>query len=146
LILAQDLHAAIFVVRWRGFALVPQSAFPSSFFLCWNRQTSERFFSFNVLPFTMPYAIINSMTLRIDKAGRIILPKPVRDRLQLREGAELLLEEHPDGLILRPIEHKSPMVQEHGIWVHQGQAPPGFNWDTIVEAIRDERIRDASGL
>jgi AbrB family looped-hinge helix DNA binding protein len=82
----------------------------------------------------------------IDKAGRIILAKPVRDRLQLREGSELALEEHPDGLVLRPIEHKSSMVQENGIWVHQGQAPGGFNWDTIVEAVREERIKDVSGL
>jgi len=86
------------------------------------------------------------MTLRIDKAGRIILPKPLRERLQLREGCELLLEERPDGLVLRPVEHQSSMAQEHGIWVHQGQAPGAFNWDTIVDAIRDERIRDASGL
>jgi AbrB family looped-hinge helix DNA binding protein len=86
------------------------------------------------------------MTLRIDKAGRIILRKPIRDRLQLREGSELALEELPDGLVLRPVERKSSMAQEHGIWVHQGQAPSGFNWDTIVDTIRDEQIKDASGL
>jgi AbrB family looped-hinge helix DNA binding protein len=94
----------------------------------------------------MAYAIINGMTLRIDKAGRIILPKPIRDRLQLREGSELALEEHPDGLVLRPVERKSSMVQEHGVWVHQGQAPSGFDWDTIVDTIRDQQIKDASGL
>lgn len=87
-----------------------------------------------------------AMTLKIDKAGRIILPKPVRDRLQLREGSELALEEHPDGLVLRPVEHKSSMVQENGLWVHQSQAPSGFNWDTTVDAIRDERIKEVSGL
>jgi hypothetical protein len=38
------------------------------------------------------------------------------------------------------------MAQEHGVWVHQGQAPSGFNWDTIVDTIRDEQIKDASGL
>jgi AbrB family looped-hinge helix DNA binding protein len=93
----------------------------------------------------MPYAVMNGMTLRIDKAGRIILPKPIRDRLQLREGSELALEEHPDGLVLRRVERKSSMAQEHGIWVHQGQTPSGFHWDTIVDSIRDEQIKDASG-
>jgi len=86
------------------------------------------------------------MTLKVDKAGRIILPKPVRDRFQLREGSELELEERPEGLTLRPVEQKSSMVQEHGIWVHQGKAPSGFDWDTMVDAIRDTRIKDASGL
>jgi AbrB family looped-hinge helix DNA binding protein len=63
-----------------------------------------------LLPFTMPDATMNGMTLKIDKAGRIILPKPVRDRLQLREGSELDLEEHPDGVTLRPVEQKSSML------------------------------------
>ena len=81
----------------------------------------------------------------INTASRIMLPKPVRDRLHLREGSERALEEHPDGLVVRPIEHKSSMVRENGIWVHQGQAPGGFNWGTIVEAARKERIKDVSG-
>jgi AbrB family looped-hinge helix DNA binding protein len=89
---------------------------------------------------------MNGMTLKIDKAGRIILPKPVRDRLQLHEGSELDLEERPDGLTLRPVEQKSSMVLHGGIWVHQGKAPAGFDWDTMVDTVRDARIKDASGL
>jgi len=98
------------------------------------------------LPLAMPYAIIDAMILKVDKAGRIILPKPLRDRFQLREGSELSLEEHAEGLTLRPVEQKSSMVQQHGIWVHQGQAPTGFDWDTIVDTIRDQQIKGASGL
>lgn len=86
------------------------------------------------------------MTLKIDKAGRIILPKPVRDRLQLREGSELLLEERPDGLTLRPVDQRSSMVQDDGLLVHQGKVPRGFDWDSAVDAIRDEQIKNASGL
>jgi AbrB family looped-hinge helix DNA binding protein len=86
------------------------------------------------------------MTLKVDKAGRIILPKPVRDRLQLREGSELLLEERPDGLTLRPVEQRSSMIQEDGILVHQGKAPRGFDWDSVVDAIRDQQIKNSSGL
>jgi AbrB family looped-hinge helix DNA binding protein len=96
-----------------------------------------------MLPLSMPYAIINGMTLKIDKAGRIILPKPVRERFQLREGSELALEVRADGLTLRPVEQRPSMVQEDGILVHLGKAPRGFDWDTIVDQIRDERIKDA---
>jgi bifunctional DNA-binding transcriptional regulator/antitoxin component of YhaV-PrlF toxin-antitoxin module len=49
------------------------------------------------------------MTLRIDKAGRIILPKPLRERLQLREGC---LEERPDGLFFDAIAHR-PFRMDH---------------------------------
>ena len=86
------------------------------------------------------------MTLKVDKAGRIILPKPLRDRFHLREGSELTLEEHPDGLVLKPVDQRSSMVQEQGIWVHLGKLPRGYHWDTLVEDSRDERIKDASGI
>ena len=76
------------------------------------------------------------MTLRMDKAGRVILPKPIRDRLGLHEGSDLEIQETPEGLTLRPAERQPSMVKEHGLWVHTGKLPPGFD---IVQAIRDDR-------
>jgi AbrB family looped-hinge helix DNA binding protein len=93
----------------------------------------------------MVYTIINAMTVKIDKAGRIVLPKPVRERFHLREGSELELEECSDGLTLRPVEQRPSMVRKNGIWVHLGKVPRGFDWDTAVDAIREERIKDTSG-
>jgi AbrB family looped-hinge helix DNA binding protein len=58
----------------------------------------------------MVYAITNGMTVKIDKVDRIVLPEPVRERFHLREGAELELEERPDGLTLRTIEKRPSMV------------------------------------
>ncbi len=86
------------------------------------------------------------MTIRIDKAGRIVLPKPVRERFHLREGSELELEERSDGLTLRPVEQRASMVQDKGIWVHLGKVPRGFDWDGVVDAVRDQRIKDSSGI
>jgi AbrB family looped-hinge helix DNA binding protein len=94
----------------------------------------------------MARAILNGMTLRIDKAGRVVLPKPVRDRLGLREGCGLELQEVPEGLLLKPAERRPSMIKKQGLWVHTGQLPAGFD---IVQAIRDdreERIRKVSGL
>jgi AbrB family looped-hinge helix DNA binding protein len=86
------------------------------------------------------------MNVKIDKAGRIILPKPVRDRLQLRPGANLELQESPEGILLRPVGQAASMVQKNGIWVHLGRAPRGFDWSRAVDDAREERIKDASGL
>ena len=83
--------------------------------------------------------------VKIDKAGRIVLPKPVRERFHLREGSELELEERPDGLTLRPVEQQPSMVRKNGIWVHLGKVPRDFDWDVAVDAIREERIKDTSG-
>ena len=99
-----------------------------------------------ILPSRMVCAILDGMTIKIDKAGRIVLPKPVRERFHLREGSELELEERSDGVTLRPVEQRSSMAQEKGIWVHLGKVPRGFDWGSVVEAIRDERIKDASGI
>jgi AbrB family looped-hinge helix DNA binding protein len=94
----------------------------------------------------MPYAILNGMTLKMDKAGRVILPKPVRDRLGLRAGSDLEIEETAGGIVLRPAEQKPSMIKKQGLWVHTGKVAPGFD---IVQAIRDdreERIRKLAGV
>src|ERR1700730_12671972 len=98
------------------------------------------------LPLEMVYAIINGMNITIDKAGRVVLPKRVRDRFRLRAGANLELEEHPEGLILRPVARRASMAQEKGIWVHLGKIPEGLDWDELGDAVREERMRDATGL
>jgi AbrB family looped-hinge helix DNA binding protein len=94
----------------------------------------------------MPYAIINGMTLRIDKAGRVILPKPVRDRLGLREGGGLELQETPDGLILKPAGRQPAMIQKQGLWIHTGKLPPGLDVMQAIQDDREDRIRKLAGL
>ena len=34
------------------------------------------------------------------------------------------------------------MLKVDGLWVHQGQAEPGADWDRAVSNVRDERISD----
>ncbi len=89
---------------------------------------------------------MNGMIVKIDGAGRIVLPKRVRERFDLRAGTKLELEERPEGLMLRPAEQSPSMVRRDGIWVHLGKAPSGFRWNSIVEDVRDERTKEASGL
>jgi AbrB family looped-hinge helix DNA binding protein len=86
------------------------------------------------------------MTIKIDKAGRIVLPKAVRERFRLRDGSELEIEEGSDGLTLKPVEQRTSMIQEKGIWVHLGKVPRGFDWGKVVESIREERMKDTSGI
>ncbi len=86
------------------------------------------------------------MTLKVDKAGRIVLPKPVRDRLHLRPGSDLTLEESSDALLLRPVQRRASLLDKEGILVHLGQAPPRFDWSRLVEDERDTRLRDVVGV
>ena len=89
---------------------------------------------------------MNGMKLHIDKSGRIVLPKPVRVRMGLVEGAHLEATESSEGILLRPIIHRPSLVRKNGILVHTGKAPQGFNWERLSEDLEDERMRDIAGL
>jgi AbrB family looped-hinge helix DNA binding protein len=80
------------------------------------------------------------MKLRMDKAGRIVMPKPLRDRLGLRPDTELDAVEQSGGVLLRPVEQRPSLVKVDGLWVHQGTAQKGANWDRVLADVREERI------
>jgi AbrB family looped-hinge helix DNA binding protein len=93
----------------------------------------------------MVCGISNGMTLTIDPAGRIVLPKPIRDRLGLGAGTKLELTELSEGLLLRRLEQRPSLVREGPFLIHQGSAPPGFDSVTAVEEQREERIHSLFG-
>lgn len=89
----------------------------------------------------MADGIIYGMNLRMDKSGRIVLPKPLRKRLGLEPEAELEVVEHPDGVLLRTVTEQPSMVRVDGLWVHRGMAEPDTNWERLMNDIREERIQ-----
>lgn len=80
------------------------------------------------------------MELKIDKAGRIVVPKPLRDRFGFRADTELEAIEHLEGVLLRKMEQRPSMTKVDGLWVHQGTAESGTNWERLLESVREERI------
>jgi AbrB family looped-hinge helix DNA binding protein len=88
----------------------------------------------------MVYGILNGMELRIDKAGRIVVPKPLRDRLGFTPDTELVAIEQPEGVLLRRVEQRPSMVKVDGLWVHQGRAETDASWERVLEHVREERI------
>lgn len=89
-------------------------------------------------------ASTNGKRLRIDKSGRIVVPKPLRERLGLKPGTELEVLGQPGGVFLRTVEQRPAMVKIDGLWVHRGAAQPGANWDRVVQEMREERIAAVS--
>ncbi len=81
--------------------------------------------------------------LTIDKAGRIVLPKPVRDSLQLAPGDELEIDASDERITLRPLRGIAPLRKKHGVWVYRSDEPLSASvvQDTIdqVRRERDER-------
>lgn len=62
-------------------------------------------------------------TLTIDKAGRVVLPKPVRDELQLSAGDSLELHSSEQEIVLRPTRGKGRMYKKQGVWVFDSGEP-----------------------
>ena len=84
-------------------------------------------------------------SLTIDKAGRIVLPKSVRDQLQLAPGDALDLEIEGDRVLLSPVRAPAGLHKEMGIWVYRSGKPADMPVSELIEADRDERFRDVLG-
>jgi AbrB family looped-hinge helix DNA binding protein len=83
-----------------------------------------------------------SHKLNLDKAGRVVLPKPVRDRLKLRPGDALQLEAEGESITLRPIRPHAVLKKELGVWVFQGEA----SGDSIPDLIDTQRSKRQSEI
>ncbi len=89
----------------------------------------------------MAYGSVQGMVVKIDKSGRIVVPKPLRDRLGLKPDMELEVHEHAHGVLLRvPVPHPT-MMHVDELWVHQGTAPANTDWARVLEDVRNERLR-----
>jgi len=88
----------------------------------------------------MAYGIVSGMELRIDKAGRIVVPKPLRERLRFKPDTALEAIEQPEGVLLKRVEQRPSMVKVDGLWVHQGSPEPGANWERILKDVHEERV------
>jgi AbrB family looped-hinge helix DNA binding protein len=89
-----------------------------------------------------------STTISMDKAGRIILPKLVRERLHLRANSKLDLNIIADRIELTPIAD-TPNVRlvRKGKRLVLAGLPPLDDEQVVaaIQADRDERIEQLSG-
>ncbi len=84
--------------------------------------------------------------ITIDRAGRVVLPKPVREQLQLEPGEALELESFEDYVVLRPVRGDTPLRKKQGIWVFRvgEKLTPSMVEDTM-QRVREERAKDVFG-
>jgi AbrB family looped-hinge helix DNA binding protein len=76
----------------------------------------------------------------LDKAGRIVLPKPLRDELRLEAGDTLEVEISRDEITLRPSRGHAQLRKKHGIWVYRSGEPlTQATVDKTVQKVRQER-------
>jgi len=61
--------------------------------------------------------------LVLDKAGRVVIPKPVREELHLEPGDALQMDTTGEHITLRPVRGTGPLAKEHGVWVFRTGRP-----------------------
>ena len=78
--------------------------------------------------------------LTLDKAGRVVLPKPLRDELLLGPGDTLELESQGERITLRPVRGAMPLRKERGIWVYRtGRALSAATTEQTLRQVREQR-------
>lgn len=78
------------------------------------------------------------MEAKIDRFGRILIPRELRGRLGLKSGASLRLEAGDGVLILVPAGRRHLLEDEDGLLVFAGEADSDL--DDAVAALRGDRI------
>lgn len=84
------------------------------------------------------------METTLDRFGRIVIPKKVRDDLGLSPGSVLKLEERDEEIVLKPVVERSSLLLKDGILVFTGEVEGDL--ETALRRDRDERSRKLTSL
>ena len=79
--------------------------------------------------------------ISIDKAGRVVLPKAVREKMRVEAGDDLLVEAEGDRITLRPVRQEALLKKELGIWVYKGESS-SISIPGLIEAEREKRVKE----
>ncbi len=82
------------------------------------------------------------METTLDRFGRVVIPKEIRDTLGLKPGELLKVEQSDDKVVLKPLREEPPIKMKDGVLVYAGTATS--NLMEAVRVHREERLRRVS--
>jgi AbrB family looped-hinge helix DNA binding protein len=81
------------------------------------------------------------METTVDRFGRVVIPKKIRDDHNLGPGTQVRIEEKEDAIILIPVRGEQNLQWKNGVLVYTG-VPMG----DLVEAVTKHRKERARSL
>lgn len=79
------------------------------------------------------------MVVTIDKAGRVVVPKALRDQFNLTPGCEVEIEATAGRITLRRADAKPTLVRKEGVLIHHGTTRTPLDIADFIRAERDAR-------
>ena len=83
------------------------------------------------------------METTLDRFGRIVIPKKIREDFHLQVGSSIRIEEGEGEIVLKPVEGEPSLVKKSGVLVFTGKAVG--NVETALEEHRQERNKMLRG-
>jgi AbrB family looped-hinge helix DNA binding protein len=88
-----------------------------------------------------------SSVVTLDRAGRVVLPKAIRDEMRLAPGDTLDVTVRGDEVTLRPRRSATPLQKERGVWVFRtGEPLTADETEETLRTIRTQRHRRNLGV
>jgi AbrB family looped-hinge helix DNA binding protein len=78
----------------------------------------------------------------IDRSGRVLIPKAVREELRLKAGDKLEVASEAGRITMQ--RKRSIAKKEQGVWVYQG-GDPTTSIPELIEREREKRVRELMG-
>jgi AbrB family looped-hinge helix DNA binding protein len=85
------------------------------------------------------------METTLDKFGRVVIPKQLREDLGLQPGSVLQIKHDDQKIFIEPVHEEPTLVVKEGVLVYQGIATG--NIEGAIKTHRQERLNKvASGI
>jgi AbrB family looped-hinge helix DNA binding protein len=79
------------------------------------------------------------METRLDRFGRVIIPKKARDKLGLEPGTVLEVQQQGGDVLLKPLQQEPRLLEKNGVLVFRGKALQDLA--ESVQSHRRERLK-----
>jgi AbrB family looped-hinge helix DNA binding protein len=85
------------------------------------------------------------MEVTLDKYGRIVVPKSVRDQLGIQAGTDLAVEVKEGRLVLSPVPERASLEERDGLLVSTVEVSSDADVQSIIDDVRSDRAHTIAG-